>query len=62
MGTDEYEYLYQGKDNLKGPNKPMGYVNYQLIASGRKNREYLYFDDKYKKYISTRNSKLLRDD
>ena len=51
MGTEEYEYLYEGKEVLKGPNKPMEYVNYQLIVSGRKDREYLYFDDKYKKYM-----------
>ena len=51
MGTEEYEYLYEGKEVLKGPNKPMECVNYQLIVSGRKDREYLYFDDKYKKYM-----------
>ena len=50
MGSEEYEFIMKEKDNIKGPNKPMEWVDYLLIVSGRKEEEYSYYVKKDKKY------------
>ena len=42
MGKKEYEFIMEDKDKIRGPNKPMEWVDYILIVSGRQE-----FDDRF---------------
>ena len=42
MGKKEYEFIMEDKDKVRGPNKPMEWVDYILIVSGRQE-----FDDRF---------------
>ncbi len=42
MGKKEYEFIMKEKHKIRGPNKPMEWIDYILIVSGRQE-----FDDRF---------------